>query len=84
MKVIHYIYYAAIEKLFNDQIIWLESSTVKHFFSCRTSYYVFSFILKNENTINNIYKIIDTIFLKQLNYDHEKKFDDWLYLIYDD
>jgi hypothetical protein len=83
-EAIRYTHRAAVEKLFSDQIVWPEPPTVERLSPRRTPHYAFSPILENEGTISGTYKVIDTIFLEQLDYDHEKDFDGRLHLVYGD
>ena len=97
-EVICYTHSAAIEKLFNDQdsitidqakqsvnhAVWSELSIIECLLSCKIPHCALDSILENENTISDIYGVINTVFEKQLKCDCEKVFDSQLYLVYDD
>ena len=91
-KIIHYTHYAAVKKLFNHDSaaerinlsVWSELLIIEQLVFCCTFHYDLDSILENESTISNTYSVIDAVFMKQLRYDHEKNFDEWLHLVYDD
>ena len=63
---------------------WSELSSIKCLSLRKMSHYGLGPILENEGTIDDTYRIINLVFIKQLKYNHEKNFNGWLYLIYDD
>ena len=50
----------------------------------RIEYVTLGPILDSEASINGNYRVIENIFLEQLQYNRETAFNDWLFLVYGD
>ena len=80
------VYLAAVNGIFksNTEFEYLRMLEIDILLSVKTTHVNLGPIMESKASINDNYYILKTIFLEQLQLNHNNNFQDWLYLVYSD